>query len=87
MLGSLDFADVVSRDPQFTSVVLIAIVDQADAVGLRRYSSRGIKVAARSKNDGKALRRELCKLLKPFSVRDSRAGRRVRRETKTKGAA
>lgn len=87
VLGSLDFADVVSSDRQFKSVALIAIVDETDAVAIREYPSRGIRVAAKSKNDGKVLHRELSKLLKPFAVRDSQAGRSARHEARTKGAA
>ncbi len=75
LLGSLDFADVVSRDPQFKSVALIAFVDETDAVALGQYSVRGIAVAAKRKDNGKALRRELSRLLQPSAVRESSAGR------------
>ncbi len=78
LLGSLDFADVVSRDPQFKSVALIAFVDETDAVALGRYSVRGIAVAAKRKDNGKALRRELSRLLQPSAVRESSAGRGAR---------
>ncbi len=74
LLGSLDFADVVSRDPQFKSVALIAFVDETDAVALGRYSVRGIAVAAKRKDNGKALRRELSRLLQQSAVRESSAG-------------
>ena len=63
LLGSMDFADVVSRDPQFKSVALIAFVDETDAVARGRYSVRGIAVAAKRKDNGIALRRELLRLL------------------------
>ena len=78
LLGSLDFADVVSRDLQFQSVALIAFVDETDAVALGRYSVRGIAVAAKRKDNGKALRRELSRLLQPSAVRESSAGRGAR---------
>lgn len=87
VLGSLNFADVVSRDPQFKSLALIAIVDETDSVALRRYSARGIAVAARRKDNGKALRRELSRLLQPFAVRESSAGRGAHRWAREKGAA
>ncbi len=87
VLGSLDFADVVSRDPQFKSLALIAIVDETDSVALRRYSARGIAVAARRKDNWKALRRELSRLLQPFAVRESSAGRGAHRGAREKGVA
>lgn len=87
VLGSLDFADVVSRDPQFKSVTLIAIVDETDAVALRQYQLRGIAVAAKSKNDGKALRHRLFRALTPFAVRESLAARSGRRGACDTGAA
>lgn len=63
VLGSLDFADVVSSDPQFKSVALIAIVDETDAVALRQYPSRGIAVASKSKKNGNALCHRLSRIL------------------------
>ncbi len=85
--GSLDFADVVSRDPQFKSVALIAIVDETDAVARRLYLSRGIRVATKRNGADKTLRRELCRLLKPFAVRGSDAGRSAHCEARTQGVA
>ncbi len=73
--GPLDFGDVVSLDSQFKSVVLIAVVDETDAVALRRHSARGIAVVARRKDNGKSLRPELSWLLQPLMVREASAGR------------
>ena len=87
VLGSLDFGDVISRDPQFKSVGLIAVVDETDAVALRRHSARGIAVAARRKDNGRSLRRELSELLQPFAVRESSAGRVAHCGAHEKGAA
>ena len=87
VLGSLDFAHVVSHDPQFKSVELIAIVDETDAGALPRYSARGIAVAVRRKDKGKTLRRELSRLLQPFAVRESSAGRGAHCRAREKGAA
>ena len=87
VLGSLDFSDVVSRDPQFKFVTLIAVVGETDAVARRKYSSRGIAVAAKRNDGGKTLHRELSRLLKPFAVPEPLAGRSARSEARTKGAA
>ena len=87
VLGSLDFADVVSRDPQFKSVALIAIVDETDTVALRKYPSRGISVAAKSKNDGKALRHRLYRMLTPLAACGSSARGGAQEMPCTKGAA
>ena len=85
--GSLDFGDVVSLDSQCKSVVLIAVVDETDAVALRRHSARGIAVAARRNDNGKSLRRALSRLLQPLVVREASAGRGARRGAPEKGAA
>lgn len=87
VLGSLDFADVVSRDPQFKPVALIAVIGETDAVARRQYSSRGIAVAARHNDAGRTLRRELSRALKTTLAHRSRAGRSARREVSTKGTA
>ncbi len=84
--GPLDFGDVVSLDSQFKSVVLIAVVDETDAVALRRHSARGIAVAARRNDNGKWLRRELSSLLQLFVVREASAGRGAHRGAPEKGA-
>ncbi len=75
------------RDPQFKSVVLIAVVDETDAVALRRYSACGTAVAARRTDNEKSLRRELSRLLQRFVVREASAGRGARRGAPEKGAA
>ena len=87
VLGSLDFADVMLRDPQFKAVVLLAIVGETDAVARRQYSSRGIAVAARRNDAGKMLGRELSRLLKPFAAYGSPTGRSSHRGGRKKGAA
>jgi CheY-like chemotaxis protein len=87
VLGSLDFADVVSRDPQFGTVGLIAIIRETDAVARRQYSSRGISVASKQSDAGKTLRRELSRLLNAIVVRAGRKGRKAGHEVSTKGAA
>lgn len=68
LLGSVDFADVISRDPQFKSVALIAIVDEMDAAALRRYSARKVTVVVKSGRDDGALRRRLSRILKPHAT-------------------
>lgn len=87
VLGSLDFADLVLRDPQFQSVALIAIVDEADPAALRRYLAHGIAVATTDKNDGRALRRELAHLLLPFVARKPCVDRGAHCRVPEKGAA
>ncbi len=74
------------RDPQFKSVVLIAVVDETDAVALRRYSGRGTAVAARRTDNEKSLRRELSQLLQRSVVREASAGRGAHRGAREKGA-
>lgn len=86
VLGSLEFADIVSRDPQFETAVLIAIIGEEDGVARRRCLSRGISVATKRGDAGKTLRRDLSRLLDAIAVRDSRA-RRGSGEISTKGAA
>jgi len=86
VVGSLDFADVVSRDPQFKSVALLAIVDESDAVALRRCSAHGIAVAVKGA-EGKALGGNLSLLLRSYAARDSSLLRHARCNASEKGAA
>jgi CheY-like chemotaxis protein len=87
VLGSLDFADVVSRDPQFRTVALIAIIGEADAVAGRQNSSCGVSVAAKRSDAGNTLRRDLSRLLKAIVMRATREERKAGHEASTKGAA
>jgi CheY-like chemotaxis protein len=87
VLGSLDFADVVSRDPQFKAVVLIAIVGEMDAVAFRRYSARGFAVVTKGDHDSRVLGKQLSSLLKPHAAFESSRGRDRRRANRAKGAA
>ena len=86
MLGSLDFADAIVRDRQFKSVALIAIVDEADAVALRRYSARGLGVVVTRDDGSMALGKQLSRLLKPYAASVS-SGSDRRSADRTKGAA
>lgn len=87
LLGSLDFADVVSRNVQFRSVRLVVVVDETDSVPLRRYSDRGIAVATKRQDSGKVLSRELSNLLQSFVVGELPADPDTHLIARQKGAA
>lgn len=87
LLGSLEFAEVVSRYHQFKTVALIAIIGETDAAARRHDSSRGIWVAAKRSDAGKTLCCELSRALREILVHGSSAGRNAGREVRTKGAA
>lgn len=87
LLGSLDFADVVSRNAQFNAVALIVVVDEANLVAIRQYSDRGIAVVTKRNDNGKALRRNLSHRLQPFAVGESSADPGAHRGARQKGAA